>query len=497
MSITSRFRWLTRTLGAVGLSLLFVLSSTILAFANVAITQISSDPYTNTTSYHATQVEPDTYSSGSTIVSAFQSGRFQDGGASNVGWATSANSGTNWTHGFLPGTTVFATPAGPYARVTDPSVAFDAKHRVWMTETLGLNASLVGVAVIVNRSTNGGTVWGNPVTVSAATGRQNYDKNWIVCDDTASSPHYGNCYAQWDDFGHNNQLHMATSSDGGLTWTQASVPKHSTVIGGQPLVQPNGTVIVPIDNGFETAIESFVSTNGGASYSGPFSISNITFHTAAGNLRSGPLPSAEIDAAGKVYVVWQDCRFESGCPANDLVMSTSTNGTTWSAVTRVPIDVVGSGADHFIPGLAVDKSTSGATAHLGLTYYFYPNTNCTTSTCQLDVGFISSTNGGSNWGTATMITGPMTLTSLPLTSQGYMVGDYISTSFSGGTAHGVFEVGFVVTGKTCTLGDVTSCNEPTYTNASGLAAGSVTHPGRGDHVVASNQPAAPFMHTSR
>src|SRR6266852_1853339 len=112
MSITSRFRWLTRTLGGLGLALLFVLSST-----NVAFTQISSDPYLNTTSYHATQVEPDTYSSGSTIVSAFQSGRFQDGGASNVGWATSTNGGTSWTHGFLPGTTVYATPAGPYARV--------------------------------------------------------------------------------------------------------------------------------------------------------------------------------------------------------------------------------------------------------------------------------------------------------------------------------------------------------------------------------------------
>src|SRR6266545_4178480 len=96
--------------------------------ANVPLTQVSSDPYTNATSFHATQVEPDTFSSGATIVSTFQSGRFQDGGASNIGWATSADGGTSWTHGFLPGTTVFATPAGPYARDTDPAVAFDARH---------------------------------------------------------------------------------------------------------------------------------------------------------------------------------------------------------------------------------------------------------------------------------------------------------------------------------------------------------------------------------
>jgi hypothetical protein len=499
VSRISDFRWRTRAILALTLAILFTLVSTGLVFANVALTQISSDPYTNTTSYHATQVEPDTFSFGSTIVATFQSGRFQNGGASNIGWATSTDGGTSWTHGFLPGTTVFATPAGPYDRDTDPSVAFDARHNTWMISSLPLvqkSSGITGVAVIVSRSTNGGTRWGKPVTVAAATTSQDFDKNWTVCDNTPSSPHYGNCYTQWDDFGHLNQLHMATSSDGGKTWTEGTVPRHSVVIGGQPLVQPNGTVIVPIDNGFETAIESFVSTNGGASYSGPFSISSISSHTEAGNLRSGPLPTAEIDGAGKVYVVWSDSRFESNGSANDLVMSTSTDGITWTAVQRIPADPVGSGVDHFIPGLAVDKSTSGGSAHLGLTYYFYPNTNCTTSTCQLDVGFISSTNGGSTWTAPTQLAGPMTLTSLPLTSQGYMVGDYISTSFnSSGTAHGVFAVGFVVTGKTCTLGDVTSCNEPMFTNASGLAALAGSHISKGDHVVTSQSPGSSLRAT--
>ena len=40
-------------------------------------------------------------------------------------FATSTNGGASWTHGFLPGTTTVATPAGPYARITDPSVGFD------------------------------------------------------------------------------------------------------------------------------------------------------------------------------------------------------------------------------------------------------------------------------------------------------------------------------------------------------------------------------------
>jgi len=366
-------------------------------------------------------------------------GRFEDGGASNAGWATSSNSGSTWTHGFLPGTTVFATPPGPYARVSDPAVAFDADHNVWLISTLALNSSVTGTAVIVNRSTNGGTTWTNPVTVTSASSGQSLDKDWIVCDDTSTSPDYGHCYVEWDDNGHGNLLHMARSTDGGQTWTNSTVPS-STVIGGQPLVQPNGTVVVPIDNAFEGAVESFVSTNGGSSYTGPSTISSISSHTEAGDLRSGPLPTAEIDGSGKVYVVWEDCRFESGCSANDLVMSTSTNGTTWSAVTRIPIDAVGSGVDHFIPGLAVDKGTSGSSAHLGLAYYYYPAAPCHAATCQLYAGVITSRDGGATWAAPRPLAGPMSLGWLPRTTLGAMVGDYIATAFSGGDAIAVLAI---------------------------------------------------------
>jgi hypothetical protein len=139
-------------------------------------------------------------------------------------------------------------------------------------------------------------------------------------------------------------------------------------------------------------------------------------------------------------VAWQDCRFRPKCSANDIVFSTSTNGVDWSAVTRVPIDPVSSGRDHFIPGLAVDRATSGANAHVALTYYFYPDTTCTGG-CRLEVGAITSPDGGAHWGDATQLAGPMALSQIAFTSQGPMVGDYISTSFSGGRATSLFPVG--------------------------------------------------------
>jgi len=440
------------------------------ASANVALTRIAVDPFTNSTSQHQTIVEPDTYSFGSTIVAAAQFGRFFNGGASDTGWATSTNNGVSWTSGVLPGLTVFTSPPGPYARTSDPVVAFDARHNVWMINSLALNSSPSGVAVVVNRSTNGGTSWGNPVTVRAVGVGEDFDKNWIVCDNTSTSPFYGSCYVQWDDFGHGNRFRMAFSRDGGLTWTLSTTPNVG-VIGGQPVVQPNGTVVVPIDNASETALGYSRSTNGGVSFGTAFTITSISHHTVAGSLRTGPLPSAEIDAAGKIFVAWQDCRFRSGCARNDIVYVTSTNGTTWSAVTRVPIDPVSSTVDHFIPGLAVDRTTSGASARVGIAYYFYPNSSCSSSTCQLNVGFISSTNGGSTWGAATQLAGPMTLSWLPNTSQGRMVGDYMSTSYAGGTAHPVFPVAFVPTagGTNCQTA-TPNCDQDLYTPASGLAA---------------------------
>jgi hypothetical protein len=493
MVISSRFY--LRAFIASFVSLVFILALSSTAFASVTaqtLFQISSDPYTNSTSQHQTEVEPDSYSNGSTIVSATQVGRFNDGGASNVGWATSTDNGATWHGGFLPGTTVYATPAGSYDRVSDPSVTYDAAHKLWMISTLAIsNASGTpnGVAVIVNISADGGQTWNAPVTVANANGAF-FDKDWIVCDDTASSPYYGHCYDEWDIASNGDLVQMSTSSDGGNTWSaEQATADNATGLGGQPLVQPNGTVVVPFLSsgslGSSSSISAFTSTNGGSSWNSSVSIAAQTDHTVV-SIRTEPLPSAEIDSTGKVYVAWQDCRFESGCSANDIVMSTSTDGNTWSAAQRIPTDAVGSGVDHFIPGIAVDKSTSGSTAHLGLAYYYYPNANCTTSTCQLEVGFVSSVDGGNSWSASTTLTpSAMNLTWLANTTDGYMVGDYISTSFADGKAFPVF--------VTATAPNGTQYNEALFTVTTGLTIAGGTSTASGDHVIFTRSTAAPSV----
>ena len=446
------------------------------------MTQISTDPYTDSQAQHATEVEPDTFSFGATIVSAFQVGRVSGGGASNIGWATSTDSGTTWTHGFLPGTT--ANTGGPYGQVSDASVAYDPKDNVWMISYLGISNS-GAVDVELSRSTDGGLTWGNPVAV-AATGTF-YDKNWTVCDTHSASPYYGHCYTEYDDANAGDAEHMRTSTNGGLTWgAQQSPADAPSGLGGQPVVQPNGTVVVPFSSASSNAERAFVSTNGGSSWGASVQIATVSHHTVAGlesaiaardELRESPLPSAEIDAAGKVYVTWSDCRFRSGCPSNDIILSTSTNGTSWSTPFRVPIDAVSSTADHFTPGIGVDPSSSGTTARIGLTYYYYPQANCTDTTCQLDAGYISSTDGGSTWTAPTQLAGPMTLAWLPNTSQGRMFGDYISTSvLAGGNAVTVIPIAHAPSGSTFNMG--------MYAPAGGLPVGSGT--GGGNTVTVTN-----------
>ncbi|MFG1645628.1 sialidase family protein [Amycolatopsis sp. NPDC049252] len=416
------------------------------ASANVAVTQVSSDPFTDAQAQHRTEVEPDTFAFGSTIVSAFQVGRVSGGGSSDIGFATSTDGGATWTQGFLPATT--ANTGGPCGQISDAAVAFDAKHNVWLISSLGVNCPS-GTPVFTSRSTDGGKTFGNPVTT--ATG--SLDKNWIVCDNTTSSPFFGNCYTQYDITSSGDSIRMKTSSDGGLTWGPARAPSGThTGLGGQPVVQPNGTVVVPYLS-LNDQIRSFRSTTGGASWTSTVQVAAISHHDAAGGLREEALPTAEIDSAGTVYVAWSDCRFRSGCPSNDIVLSKSANGTTWTSPARIPIDATTSTVDHFVPGIGVDPSTSGTSARIGLTYYFYPAANCTASTCQLDVGFTSSTNGGTSWSTASQVAGPMNLSWIPNTSQGRMFGDYISTSVRpGGNAYPVVPIASAPSGSTFTMG---------------------------------------------
>ena len=416
------------------LVLIFGFATVTSGFAQTAnLIQLSFDPFTNGTSQHQTEVEPAAFAYGNTIVAAFQTARIFSGGGADIGFATSKDGGQTWTQGQLPGLTQWYQ-GGTNSAASDASVAYDAKHGMWLISTLPIGNRLL---VATSRSTDGLT-WSNPIYV---TNTIDSDKNWIVCDNWPSSPFYGNCYTQWDSPGQGDLMYMSTSTDGGATWGTAKNPaSFDSGIGGQPLVLPNGTVVVSFAD-FGGGMSAFSSTNGGASWNASISIANAPSRGEDGGLRSAGLPSAAIDGGGTIYMSWPDCSFRSGCAQNDIVYSTSTDGTHWTAKKRVPIDPVNSTVDHFIHGIGIDSNTAGSSAHIGLNYYFYPNGNCGNS-CSLRQGYIESTDGGNTWGTPAQLGAPMQLSWLPDTFSGRMVADYTATVFSNGKGFPIFALAF-------------------------------------------------------
>ena len=414
---------------------------------HAASIRISADTLLTPGAQHASQVEPDAAAAGSTIVTAFQVGRFFDGGAGAIGFSTSANAGRTWRSGILPALTTSSTPPGTATRATDAAVAFDATHQRWLVESLTL--SQTGTAVVVSGSSDGLT-WDAPVTaISLPRPRQgseedtNLDKSWITCDNSPTSAFAGRCYIAYTDFAQPGiaAIGVQSTSDGGATWSTPSFVQVSvTVPGVQPVVRPNGQlVLLFLDR--PSTLYAARSDDGGVTFTARERITTVQANQrrlTSQQLRVFPLPSAGVDGGGAVYVAWSDCRFRRGCTANDIVVAHST-ASGWTRPRRVRVRGLGPNASHVLPGLGVDPASRGARARLALTFYTLRNARCVPARCLLDVRMATSANAGTSWSAAPRLNqAAMRFAWLPDTGTGHMVGDYFATEFSGNRAVGVF-----------------------------------------------------------
>ena len=236
------------------------------AQSSFPLVKLSTDTFHDSDSEHKTEVEPDAFAWGSTIVSTFQVARVYAHGGADVGFATSTDGGKTWTSGYLPDLTV-NYKGGSFYSASDPAVVYDAKRSQWLVSTLAITANpLYGMAVSISRSTDG-IHWSKPSIADDLHDRD--DKPWITCDNTAKSPYYGNCYTEWDDPNNGDLIYASTSTDGGLTWGPfKNTGDQAYGLGGQPLVLSNGTVVVPIED-LNGNMVSFSSSDGGKSGAAP------------------------------------------------------------------------------------------------------------------------------------------------------------------------------------------------------------------------------------
>ena len=397
--------------------------------------QISRDTGLGWPAQHETQVEPDSFSFGSTVVTVFQSGRHLDGGAERNGFSTSKNGGRTWRAGLLP--------TGSFERVGDPVIAYDAAHRWWLAASLGTAGD--EIAIVVNRSRDG-VAWSRPVNAARST-TEEYDKEWIVCDNWGSSRFRGRCYISYMNFARDT-IETRRSNNGGRTWSapvSIDARRESGFVNGvQNVVRPNGDLLL-LFTVFGASlgggqIATVRSTDGGATFGAPFRIAPLE-GAEFGWLRAPPFVSADVEAGGKVHLVWRDCSVDAYCSA-DIVLASSPDGVRWTAPVRVPS--ISPDGLNFLPALAVDPATSGSTARLALLYHsVVPSINCNAECIEVDAKLTVSSNGGETW------TRPLRLNSVSMqtywmadTSLGRMLGDYVSVSWVRGRPIAVFSLAF-------------------------------------------------------
>ncbi len=264
-----------------------------------------------------------------------------------AGYYVTHDGGLTWTDGTIPWAI--------HAKQGDPTVAF-CGDGVAVFGYLDYEDAWQPHRLVVTRSTDGGDTWEEPGVVVESQGTPFADKPYIACA-RAPGAYQNRVYVSWtwftSPFG--GPIRVMTSDDHGRTWTNAhNISGTAGVQGSVPAPGRDGEVYVFWRG--PGRIEFARSTNGGASWSSPATVSPITEIGDGPHYRRNSFPTAAVDISGgpydgTVYVAWADGRNGDA----DILLSRSTDhGQTWSEPVRVNDDPPGNGRDQYFPWLAVD-----------------------------------------------------------------------------------------------------------------------------------------------
>src|SRR6266480_2030977 len=358
-----------------------------------------------------------------TLAATFQEGRYTDGGAIDCGYSISHDGGLSWSRALIPSLT--QVTGGPYYRATDPVAGFDLQGNIYLNTLGALDSTFNFGAVAISRSTNGGASFGAPVEIFRQTSSSlSPDKNWMAINTFSNTPTAGRIVVTWTMFTLTaSPIARSYSDDGGKTWSSVgyATPTSYFCQGSQPLFLPDGTLAMPYWNfssslaaGAE-AIEIVTSTNGGVSFSSARLVTAVTEYSAPGIRQGTFLPSAATDRTnGALYVAYQT--LYQGAPR--IMFTKSVNkGTNWS----LPKPISDNPTNSPVFNAAISVSPDGQL----VTVIFYDERMNPGQTYLLDEFLAQSVDGGNTWQPNLRLT---TISSdarlAPLTSSGYMLGDY-------------------------------------------------------------------------
>jgi hypothetical protein len=337
------------------------------------------------------------------IVGSWQQDRWSDGGARGLVAGVSTDGGDSWSEVVIPKVSACSGNSA-YLRASDPWLSFGPKgalYHISLSANGGITAAgFPNSAILVSKSTNGGTSWGNPTALKTDKGPNVLnDKESLTADPTNSKY----VYAVWDRLeiadenadpvqvflhaiGSRGPTWFSRTTNGGTSWEPARIiydpGEINQTIGNQIVVRPNGDVLDFFDLifNFKNANKArgqnvaFIrSSDKGATWSGAKIVDRIVPVTVrdpdTGQIvRSQDFnPDVAVDPSnGNLYIVWQDGRF-SGSTHSDIAFTMSTDGgSTWSP--PVQLDQSSAGTSAFLPSVHV-----AADGTVGVSFYDFRN----------------------------------------------------------------------------------------------------------------------------
>ena len=356
-------------------------------------------------------------------------------GFNHCGFDYSLNGGQSWGSGLPPFWQRFNNPpaghtilggAGTnhtYDFASDPGVTFDSQGNAFFDcVVVDVNDAASGLLVTMSPASAHGSFYNNVpssgstfVVVEDNNPGALHDKPFITADSFKDSPFRDNVYITWTVFLFSNacggfcsnDIYFSRSTDHARTWSApVKISGNNPNLcffgnffdpsrnandcdldqGSDPVVLPNGTIVVTFNNGNTPANDpnsqqlAVRSTDGGLTWSEPTKVGDDVTSgeplcdfgrgpeecVPGPNIRTNDFPRIAVDSSqgdnrGTVYVAWQD--FRSGSEYDVQLAQSRDGGLTWTDATSAvnPAD----GQDHYMP----DVGVSSTTGRVAVSYY--------------------------------------------------------------------------------------------------------------------------------
>ena len=369
---------------------------------------------------------------GGAVVGVWEQDRWTGLGAKAIATAHSTNSGAMWsTPIVLPFSACGGSSAGlgaGYDRASDPWVTF-AGSGVVLASALAFSAnnSNLGLvigggpsAVLVSRSTDGGSTWSAPARVindtnaicNSSTACYFNDRDSVTADAS------GNVYLVWDRLSSGVNASMpawlALSKDAGQTWTANvlydPVTAGSEAFNNEIAILPSGAVLdfFTLLSGGTDTLQFVTVTVSGTSWSitSPTTVATIKSVGTPNPMGStGTLPIRDSSLMAQIAVdttsttnstvaaVWQQSFGSTdlnGSPMDGIALSVSTDGgKTWSTPKQVNGVKTAAAFDptvRYLPGGVI-----------AVTYYDFRDYVKGSSVLSTDIWLTESSDGGTTW----------------------------------------------------------------------------------------------------